>query len=374
MMVEGGFKMKLNSAAGCLLALGLACGSGAALAQNLVSAKAGVIHLVEGDVYLDGKPVQLKVSEFPNIKEGSLLRSGEGRAEVLLAPGGFLRMAEQSEFRMVSTQLTNASVEVTRGVVLIELADIMKEDYLTIMLRDASVSLKKSGLYRFDAESASIRVIDGEAAVDAKGQRWVLKDGRELYAENGVWTAGKFDKDSEDALYRWSKRRSSYISTANVSSAMALSGGSGYYGRGFGYSGMGYGYSGMGYGYYGQTGLGGWVYNPWLGMMTFIPVQGMLSSPFGWNYYSPYTVSQIFYPSYGNSGRPAVGNNSTHHTAGYDNNVVGTQSPRSYTSSAPAVVVPSSSPAASAPVSAPARGGADSGGRGPSTGGGATRH
>lgn len=344
-MDQGGFAMKLGRSAGLLTALGFVFGAGGALAQNLISAKAGVVHLAEGDVFLNGEAIHPKVTEFPSIKEGGLLRTGDGRAEVLLAPGGFLRMAEESEFRMVSTRLSDIRLDVTRGAVLIEVADLLQENNLTVTLRDSSVTLRKTGLYRFDVDAGSLRVYEGEAVAEVKGQRWVLKGSRGLVASAGGWTTEKFDSETGDALYRWSKRRSSYLSMANVSSARTIGS----------------------YGYYGGRLGGGWIFNPWMGMMTFVPMYGTLYSPFGYAYYSPQTVYQVIYypyPTYSGGG-----SRGSRPSAGFDNSIPSTQSPRGYDSGYSAPVVSSGSSSATA-APAPSRGGADAGGRGPSTGGG----
>src|SRR5690242_11182530 len=79
----------------------LSLGGGAARAQSVISARSGLIHYVEGRVLLDGKPVEVKITNFPEVKESMELRSEDGRAEVLLNPGVFLRLAENSAVRMV---------------------------------------------------------------------------------------------------------------------------------------------------------------------------------------------------------------------------------------------------------------------------------
>jgi hypothetical protein len=80
-----------------MLRLGLAlfalCGT-ALYAQSVLSARAGLLHYVEGEVLLDGKPAEVDLASFPSMKTGSVLRTADGRAEVLLNPGVFLRMAK----------------------------------------------------------------------------------------------------------------------------------------------------------------------------------------------------------------------------------------------------------------------------------------
>lgn len=259
--------------------------AGAAFGQNAISAKAGMINVAEGDVFLADakggeKPVQPKPAEFVEVKEGQTLRAAEGRVEVLLTPGSFLRMADNSSFKLFSNRLNDVRLDVTSGVVMIEAAELLEDNHITVLTKDAAVVLTKAGLYRFDAEPAGVRVYTGEAIVDVNGQKTTLKGGRELVSAAGGWTPGKFDAKETDALYRWSKRRSGYIAMANVSAARQSTG----YRPGFMNSGM-------------------WSYNPYFGFATFIPYMDTLRSPFGFYYYTPGTVMAVYYPAiYGGGG------------------------------------------------------------------------
>jgi len=71
----------------------LLCAS-AAHAQYLVNAPVGMIYFTEGEVYLNTPPVK---APPPVMTNGQVLRTGSGRAEVLLAPGVFLRMESQAQ-------------------------------------------------------------------------------------------------------------------------------------------------------------------------------------------------------------------------------------------------------------------------------------
>ena len=66
--------------AGALLAITATPGR----AQYVVSAKSGTINLTEGQVQMDGQKVDAAIARYPAIKEASVLRTEDGRAEVLL--------------------------------------------------------------------------------------------------------------------------------------------------------------------------------------------------------------------------------------------------------------------------------------------------
>src|SRR2546429_3861810 len=53
----------------------------------------------------------LPICNFPDVKENWQLRTEEGRAEVLLTPGVFLRVSENSAIRMIANRLIDTRVD-----------------------------------------------------------------------------------------------------------------------------------------------------------------------------------------------------------------------------------------------------------------------
>ena len=46
----------------------------------------------------------------------------------------------------------------------------------------------------------------------------------------------------------------------------------------------------------GYSGFSGrWSFNPYFGMFTYVPCNGMYRDPYGYSYYSPYTVQRVYY-------------------------------------------------------------------------------
>ena len=155
----------------------------------------------------------------------------------------------------------------------------------------------------------------------------------------------KFDAKAGDPLYRWANRRAEYLAMANIASANMVR------------------QNNTGYSF--MNG-GGWFYNPFFGMYTFLPAgNGMYRSPFGYMYYSPQRVNR-YYQSFQQPVAPSInagmGGGQGNRTWNSDNGYYTTSS-----RSAGAVSMPANSggaPAASAPA-APAGRGADVGtGRG----------
>jgi FecR protein len=282
-----------------LLAVTIAA-SMTAWGQRAISAHSGMVNYVEGTVLMDGKSVDPKVTELPEVKNKSVLTTEDGRAEVLLTPGAFLRLAENSSFRMISNQLWDTRVEVVSGSAMLEIEELLKDNTVTVQYGDAQIALAKKGLYRVDAgDPGSLRVYDGESRVTQNGDGVTARKGRQVDL-GAVLTASNFDSKDTDAFYNWSARRAEYIATANISSARSA-GGSGYTSGGAGY---GSGYAGAGY-----PGAGGgmWAYNPWYGMYTFLPGMGFGYSPFGYPIYSPVTVAYLPPTAYGGGGIGSLG-------------------------------------------------------------------
>jgi len=245
----------------------------AGFGQHIVSARAGLIHYAEGQVLLNEKPLVVKTSQFAEVRDGEFLRTEQGRAEVLLTPGIFLRLGENSQIEMTSTRLSDVRFKLLSGSADIE-ADELKDHAVTVEVGTAQVRLQHAGLYRFDAaenEQPRLRVFSGEALVSASGADFHVKAKKEMELA-GNFEQTKFDPESTDALDRWSKRRAGYLSAANISSSSMA-----YYGS--------YG-AGYGYGF----GSSNWVWNPFFGMFTFLPYSNVAWSPYGYGFYSPATV------------------------------------------------------------------------------------
>jgi hypothetical protein len=236
----------------------------------VISVRSGIIHLAEGKVFLGDKLVEPKFGEFPDMKPGSVLRTEEGRAEVLLTPGVFLRMGEDSAFRLVRNSLEDTQVELVSGAVLIECAELLENNAVTFKYKDYSFTPQKAGLFRLDAEPGRLRVYDGVVGVTAAATETKVKRGKEMMLDGGVELA-KFDPEVGDPLFRWSKRRAGYIAMANLSAAKNLSD------------------SGR------SWHTGGWFMNPYFGMLTYVPM-GYLNSPFGFGFYGPQTVYRAYAP------------------------------------------------------------------------------
>ncbi|MBV9034148.1 MAG: hypothetical protein JO182_06610, partial [Acidobacteriaceae bacterium] len=71
-----------------------------------ISAKPGAINYIEGNAFLNNKPISDKSLKSTFLGANDTLSTDVGKAEVLLTPGVFLRVGENSQVRMISPSLT----------------------------------------------------------------------------------------------------------------------------------------------------------------------------------------------------------------------------------------------------------------------------
>lgn len=330
-------------AAGALLLLG-----SAAYAQSVISAKSGLIHDTEGDVFLQNKLVELTGAKFADMKNGDVLRSEEGRAEVLLIPGSILWMAENSSIKMVSNRIAHTVVEVLSGSVVVECAQVNTGTEVVLNFKDTTVEFTKKGMVRIDTDPAAVKVYSGDAIVTRGNESLTLKEGRQTLL-SGVLQPEKFDNKVGDSFYRWAARRDASLAAASIAAAQSLN------------------QNGSRL----RTGMWGW--NPLLSMFSYIPGSGRYTSPFGYSYYSPYAVGGVYESYYYGGGRYSgySTGNAISSGGGYNAGLgYSTASRGSSSYSSPASSSVSSGPAAAAPAASAGRGAVAAGGGGASRGDG----
>lgn len=271
--------LTLATVGGMLLAGLLALPARAELASRTGSPVPGTLNYVEGQAFIGSESLSSKSVGSTELQPSQALTSREGKAEILLTPGVFLRVGSKSSVRMISPNLTNTEVEVQRGEAQVEVDQIYKQNDLLVMEDGATTQLQKRGVYDFNADLRVVRVLDGQALLQDGDARIKIKGGREVVLDAAELKAQKFDKNSfkaDNDLYRWSSLRSAYLAEANVDQAPTYVVG----------------------GWYGPGWLGaGWYWDPWFSCYTFIPASGIFYSPFGWGFYSPLWVYQapIYY-------------------------------------------------------------------------------
>jgi FecR protein len=254
----------------------------------------GTVNYIEGQATIDGQPVDRNAVGSAELQPGQTLATQNGRAEILLTPGVFVRLGNNTSVEMVSPDLANTEVRVDKGRALVEVDWIQKENRIRVDEGNSPVELQKNGLYDFDANKNQVRVFDGRAAVQEDNHATHIQGGHEVTFGTAKLKAEGFDKNLyEDDLYRWSKLRSSYLAEANVEMART------YYG---------------GYGWAPSPWIGtGWYWDPWYSAYTWLPGDGLFWNPWGFGFYSPifvvrapFLVGGHTFHTFGPGFRPSV--------------------------------------------------------------------
>jgi hypothetical protein len=188
--------------------------------QLVVSVHSGVIHFSEGSVFVDDRPLEQKFGTFPSIKEGSTLRTEEGRAEVLLTPGVFLRIDENSSIRMISNAIKDTRVEFLQGSAILDSLDASADSAVVIAYKDCQIRFPQKGIYRMDSSPPVLQVYNGEAEVTREGKPSSVDAAHLFFFSLGLVTQ-KFGEGADDDFYQWSKGRSDFISADNRSAAQS---------------------------------------------------------------------------------------------------------------------------------------------------------
>jgi FecR protein len=249
-----------------LLGLGILCMP--AFAAN--PARPGALNYVEGNATIDGNTVTDKNVGSTDLNPGQELTTQAGRAEILLTPGVFLRLDDNSAVKMISPDLTRTQIELDRGRAAVEVDQIYKENVLDVMDAGVTTQLLKNGFYEFDANQPEAMVFSGQAAVEVDdGKYRTVKSHHELAlvsSPNEKPLAKEkpqsFDtKAAQDDFYNWSDLRSKYLAEANQQIAGEYANVAAFY--------------------------PGWYWNPYGWGYTFVGA-GPFLSPFGWGFYPPW--------------------------------------------------------------------------------------
>lgn len=295
------------------------CCSVLSLAQTnrekyVISAKAGGINAITGQATVRGKAESswqtLMITD--DLDAGDRVRTDfDGRVEILLNPGSYLRVGGNSEVELSNNSLSNLEVKLVKGTAIVEAtgADGLELN-INVSTPHTKIAIVRHGLYR-------VSVIPGDATelIVRKGRvvlsdsQTKVKDGNKVvFSQTNVSVAKmtKAEKKAEEEIDAWSKERAETLARANrrttnrmLNSAFAMNRdpfSDWRFARGFGL----------------------WFYNSHAGCYTFIPWYYGWRSPYGSSYttgaYNPYAWQQgrggaTANPSGGSSGGSSTGSN-----------------------------------------------------------------
>jgi uncharacterized membrane protein YgcG len=265
------------------------CCSLEGLAQNrekfVISAKAGGINAITGGATVNSRGdsgwQQLMITD--DLDAGDRVRTAfDGRVEILLNPGSYLRLGSNSEVELLDNSLANLEVRLLRGTAIVEAtgADGLELN-IGISTPHTRLAIVRQGLYRLNVvpEDATELIVRKGRVILSDSHTKVKGGNKVVFSATNVSVAKltKEEKKNKDDVEVWSKSRAETLAKANrkisdrmLSSAFASYRDPWYNGRNFGL----------------------WFFNSHLGCYTFLPFYFGWGSPYGSSYttsiYSPY--------------------------------------------------------------------------------------
>lgn len=258
--------------------------------QYVISAKAGRVNMVSGSVthQQKDKAEWQSLAAKKNLNSGDVVKTGaDGRMEMLLNPGSYLRVAENSQVKLIDNSIENLRFSIVKGSAIIEATGTDGTRLLAeVSTPQTKVVVDRNGLYRINVlptGTTEVFVSKGRVLI-GNDLKTKVGGGKKITIGSGGTEVAKFDKKNQDVFDQWSKQRAEVLIAANrklsrqtIVSALA----------GFRRSGA------YGYGYAPYFGL--WIYDAFLDCYTFFPFYGGWSSPYGRSYARSFGLPWYFY-------------------------------------------------------------------------------
>ena len=238
-----------------------------------ISAKAGGVNTVAGQVWVKraGQASEQRLTSEDELASGDVVNTGVwARVEILLNPGSYLRLGENSEFELVDSSLDNLRLKLIKGSAILEaIGGDNTELRINIVTAHESLVIVRRGLYRINAQTGSTElVVEKGRAQLASNPLEKAKGGNTIVVTSGAPLIAKTGKYNKDELDNWSKERGQTLAQANVRlTARTMSG----------YTAL----NSWGFPRFGFSGLGLWTYNTAFRCYTFLPFYYGFSSVYG---------------------------------------------------------------------------------------------
>src|SRR5688572_17390562 len=205
------------------------CCSVATLAQNrekfVISAKAGGINAISGEASVHGRGETdwQRLSITDDLNAGDRVRTSfDGRIEILLNPGSYMRVGGNSEVELMDNTLENLEVRLLRGTAIVEAAGADGlELNISISTPHTKLAIVRQGLYRVnvipnDATELIVRkgrVILSDSHTKVKGGNKVVFSATNVSVAKLTKEEKKLQDKEEVAV--WSKERAETLAKAN---------------------------------------------------------------------------------------------------------------------------------------------------------------
>ena len=277
------------------------------LAQNrekfVISARAGGINAITGEasVHSRGESDWQQLMITNDLNAGDSVRTAyDGRVEILLNPGSYLRVGGDSEVELSNNTLSNLEVRLVRGTAIVEAtgADGLELN-INISTPHTKLAIVRQGLYRLNVVPGdATELIVRKGRVILSDSHTKVKGGNKVVFSASNVSVAKLTKEEKKASENedvdvWSKERAQTLAKANrrisnsmLTSAFATFRDSDPF----------------------SNRLGLWFFNPRAGCYTFLPYFYGWGSPYGSSYTtSIYNPAGTYYPGPSGSSNPSTG-------------------------------------------------------------------
>jgi hypothetical protein len=255
-----------------------------------ISATAGGVNAVSGQVMVKriGQAPQLLTSQ-DDLASGDVVNTGAGsQAEILLNPGTYLRLAEDTEFELVDNALDTLLVKLNKGSAIIEATGPGEfELRIPIVTQQQKMTIVRAGIYRINVRPGVTELFVWKGRMALNGDRAdIIKSGKKITFSSAGQSIAKLEKTDTNQFDDWSKLRGQTLARANVKlSTRTLNGylSSSAWARPDAR--------------FGRWGL--WTWSSYSSCYTFLPFYGSWGSPYGNNYglFAPFGYG-YGYPGY----------------------------------------------------------------------------
>lgn len=285
----------------------LLCCSAVNLAQNrekfVISAKAGGINAVTGQasVFSRGEADWQQLMITDDLNAGDRVRTAyDGRVEILLNPGSYLRLGGNSEVELSNNALDNLEVRLIRGTAIVEATGMDGLDLnINISTPHTKLAIVRQGLYRLNVVPGdNTELIVRKGRVILRDTHTKVKGGNKVIFNATAVSVAKLTKEEKkraEDVDVWSKQRAETLAKANrrITESMFRSAFASY----------------REFDPWSRSSFGMWFYHAGANCYTFLPFRFGWTSPYGNSYSNTFYGGPGYYPArtYGNNGPTASG-------------------------------------------------------------------
>ena len=141
---------------------------------------------------------QLTIKE--DLEKGDVVRTGlDGRVEMLLNPGSYLRIGENSEVELTDNSLENLEVRLIRGTAIVEVTGTDDTELLiNITTPHTRMAIVRRGLYRVNVvpgDATELIVRKGRVMLDRTHTK--IKGGNKVVFSENSFSVAKLKKEDK---------------------------------------------------------------------------------------------------------------------------------------------------------------------------------